>query len=584
MADFPGPFDPDELARAQAYYGGAALSSSAAAPPPPAESPADYYGPPIAPPVVAPPAAVAPPPAPLRPVGAQLSQIGDPQGRSLSFLGAAQAPPPASPPPTDAAGNRWRPYAPKPEAPAPPAGPTPGDDKEFAAFRRLQDTKKPASGGGKGGGSPANPDPYGVKGAQSKYLGSFSDEAAAIRRGVDAEGERNAMAGEAHGALAQLQQKDALIRERELADAQAGFDTHMGEAQKQIDEVRAKKIDPQRLMQSDGMVITAILGGVFGGLYQGINKLDKNPFLEDLNRHIDRDMAAQEKDISNEQQGVTNKMNVLREQRATFKDNDLAKLQTRSLMYAATEEAIKAEAAKFDSPIAQAHADQAVAAVERERAKNDLQIKTQAEHAANARAAAGAAAARAQALEARKAFGDTYEKHIAAGSSPAVAEAEANRMVQNLFQGGAGARPEAATGASADPLANVPKSERSEATKELREHSDREHAKQALSTAYSNFLSAGVTDRSARDAFRAQARGILKPHMKGANSDVDMDQLINPLIPEGGFTTDAAQGQKLKAATALLDAEGTTPLLDRHAPGWKGPAPVKQYGTDGKPR
>ncbi len=220
--------------------------------------------------------------------------------------------------------------------------------------------------------------------------------------------------------------------------------------------------------------------------------------------------------------------------------------------------------------------------IQRERGKIDLSIKTAVQQHQQAMAAAGAAQARAQQLEMRKAFGDTYEKHIAAGSSPATAEAEATRMVKNLFGGGAGERPAAATGAGSDPLANVPKTERTEAAKELREHSDRENAKKALSTAFTNFLAAGVTDRSARDAFRAQARGLLKPHMKGANSDVDMDQLINPLIPEGGFTTDGAQQAKLGAALALLDAEGTTPLLDRHSPGWKGAEPVKQTGTDGK--
>ncbi len=575
--DFPGPYSPEQLAQIQSYYGVSDVNMSAAPPAAPLVDAGAYYNynpepdlPPAGPPVA--------PAAPIRPVGAQLSQLGNPQ--TAPFSGTGPAAPPREP---ESIVIETPPGA----LPAPgPTGPSAQDDREYAAFRRLQETHPPvARSGGGGGGGHANPDPYGVKGARGALLGTYDTEAEAMQHQATAEGDRAAMVGDRRAELARQQQEDAAIRAAETEEAQRGFDSHMSTLQQQVDEVRAKKVDPDRLMKTDGMALRAVVGGLLGGLYMGLNRLDHNPFLDDLNRQIDRDVAAQEKDLDNERHGVANKMTLLSQQRAAFKDNDLAKLATRSQMYEATKNAIEAEASKYDQPIVQARADQAVTALTREKDKNDLAFKTQAQQAAASAAAAQAAQTRTMQTEMRKAYGDTYEKLIASGASPSTAEAEAIRQTQNMFRGGAGAREPSAPGTGKDPIANVPKDQKSEAAKELREHSDRENAKAALTKAYAQYGQSSVLSSSERNALKATVRGIIKPHMKGANSDADLEALIEPLVPSGGATTNAAQASKLRAAKALLDAEGTTPILDQHSPGWRGPAPVQHLDLDGgKPK
>jgi hypothetical protein len=580
MADFPGPLSPEQLAAVQGYYGvpGVNMSEAPLGPPPPppaAPPPFDagpYYN-------YAPASEPAPtqPTAPIRPVGAQLSQAGNPQVAPFSGTGA---PPPAAiqPPPVAPAAPPGPPIINEVSAPA-----SAKDDREFAALRHLQDTRKPGAGG-HGGGGAANPDPFGVKAAQGKFLGTFDAEEAAIRSGATAEGDRAALIGERRAELARQQQEDAAIHAAELEQAQKGFDAHMSEVQRQVDEVREQKIDPGRLMRGDSLGFMAVLGGVMGGIYMGLNKLDHNPFLDDLNKQIDRDIAAQEKDLDNRRAGVANSMNVLREQRATFKDNDLAKLQTRSLMYAATEEAIKAEAAKYDQPMTQARADQAISTVERARTQNDLAVKTAAQQHAAAMAAAGAAQIRAQQKEMRTAFGDTYEKNIAAGMSPAIAEAEATRMVQNLFAGGAAERPAAGSGAATDPIGAVPKDQRAAATKELEEHSKAEAGIKNIKKSFAHWRTTGVDSPRQIDAVQASIAGAYKAGLgPGMSSDNDYEAFIKPNIPKVGDSAETLERKKNNIVQSMR-SKVATPTLDRHAAGWKGPEPVQKFNMDGTPK
>ena len=601
--DFPGPLSPDQLAAIQSYYGVPGVNMSAApvgapAPPPVSDAGAYYnYNPaPEAAPFGPPPA---PPPA-ARPVGAQLSQVGSPQSAPFSGTGPTGPEPPKVPyfgPELNAAdmlagspgfegksAAQLTPGAkPSPKSgQAIPTGPSAQDDAEFAAFRRLQDTK-PAAKGGTGGGGKANPDPFGIKGAQKNVLGSFDAERSGMEHASTAEGDRSVMIAAARGDLAATQQQDAAIRAGEVDEAQRGFDAHMAEVQRQMEEVRAQKIDPSRLMKQDGMAFRAVVGGLLGGLYMGLNKLDHNPFIDDLNKQIDRDVAAQERDLSTKQQGVADSMNMLREQRSTFKDNDLAKLQTRNAMYEASKVAIEAEAAKFDQPMVKARAEQAIAGVDRQQAELQRQIGERAQSAAGAAAAAGAAQQRALGLEMRKSYGDTYEKALAAGLSPAVAEAEATRMVQTQFQGGAAPRPAEAAGAHSDPVSMVPKDQRESAIKEREGHAKAEGAIANITKMYKGYDATGITSPRQLEAYRASIATAVKANAgPGMSSDDDYKRFIEPNLPTA---TDTADTLRVKEAmiTNALRSSVATPTLDQHAPGWKGPPPVKEFSMSGKP-
>lgn len=588
MANYT-PFTPEQLASAQSYYGVPAPSGPAPGDPGFAAS---ILGAPPPPAPVATPAGPAP---------------GDP-GFGLAQVMALPPPTPAAPPPgmpvisapgaaeAIQANNASIAQARKPlvagiptitmdlPAQAPAAlSPTARDDAEFAAYKRLLETRKAPAASGKGG-APANPDPFGVKAAQAKVLGTFDEERDAVKAGAKAEGDRAALVARERQALAAQQQEDAALHAREVEHAQKSFDEQMGEVGRQLDAVRSQKIDPSRLMHGDGMGVLAVVGGLLGGMYQGLNKLQSNPFLDDLNQQIDRDIAAQEKNIDAAHRDVSDRMNLLREQRATFKDNDLAKLQTRQLMYEATKQSIEAKAAEFDDPIKQAQAAQAVSAIDRSQATLEKDIKERAQAVAQQQAAAAAAQTRAQQAEMRSTFKDTYEKALAQGMDPAKAEAEAARMVQNTFAGGAPAREASPTGAAVDPVAASPKDQRAAAQKELEEHSKAEAGVRAIEKSFALYAKTGFTSPRQLDAFKSNIGGAYKAGLgPGVSSENDFKFFIEPNLPSPTDTNETL-AVKREAIVSSLRSKIATPTLDRYAPGWRGPAPVQTFGLDGKPK
>jgi hypothetical protein len=615
---FPGPLSAEEEARVAAYFS----AGPVVAPTGPLPNVADTFGPAPAPrgpePAPAPfdlgASAFGTPgthsPAPPPPQGGHLGQLAAYMG------GMAPAPAgllpaqdgfgkPTPQPPTSPTGAALS-GIPGPAPIASKKGPTvartdgltgnettPAEDREYAALlQHLENQKKPkkAAGGGGAGSAPSNPDPYGVKGARAAVLGSYDAQKAGLEHQVGAEGERAGAVAGMRGDLARQQMEDAEIHAREQEEAQRGFEIHMTEMQQQLDTVRAKQIDPDRLMKQDGMAARAIIGGIFGGLYMGLNKLDKNPFIEDLQRQIDRDNAVQEKNLDHDQKNVANSMNLLREQRATFKDNDLAKLANKRAIYEAYGNAIEAEAGKYDQPIAKARAEQALAALDREKGSLDLAIKEKAQHAAQMAAAAGAAQKRAALLEERKMFSDTYEKVIASGASPAQAEAEADRMVKILYGGGAGERPQGAA-AGADILAGIPKGQQSEAIKELavKEKKERTNAmidqleKAALARSRVNPLNAipgtEASDRGNQiDVMNSRIIGLIRGP---GDSDAKSEERLKKMQIDYG-DNDATIKFKLAQLRDQVAGNNSTPILDAHAP--KAPPKVAQTNIDGTPK
>lgn len=584
MAGIPGPLSPEAIAAGETYYSGGYTPAPTASTY--ASDPASYYG--AAPVAQAPLGPPPPPPAPPPnlPPGIDPSWLRGapvPPAVGLNSMPAAETVKPGQPlfggPSGAPTMPKQAPLAPEMPPPAAPAnmaagGPTAGDDREFAALMALQRAKKPAGGGG--GGAPANPDPFGIDGANRALLDSYRMQGEGILAQSDAERARSMRRAEMLSTAAKHREEDATIQLSEQAEADRRFNEMQADAQKQLDEVRAQKVDPDRLMKSDGMAFKAIIGGLFGGLYMGINKLSSNPFIDNLNKQIDRDIAAQEKNIDQGRAAVADKMNLIRDQRTQFKDSQVAKLQAKNLAYEATITAIEAEAAKFDDPISQARAAQGIAGVQREQAAVQKQLGEEKRRVAMAASAAGMADVKAK----RELFKEIYEKGIASGMAPAQAESEATRMLANLYGGGAGARPAEAVGPNGDPLANVPKNQHEAASKELQARADVSKATGSLEQAWANFDEAGVI-AGGRDAWQASIMGMLKPHMKGANSDADLKMLISPLVPVTGEPNSQRQA-KLMAAKALLQSGAATPVLDRYAPS-TGPKAPQQYGFDGKP-
>jgi hypothetical protein len=288
---------------------------------------------------------------------------------------------------------------------------------------------------------PRNPDPFGVKGAREKVLGTFDKEAAGTERIATMQEDAAFMLGEKRAEQAREREEDAAIARIEQEKADRDFEAKFAEAQRQLDDVRAKKVDPSRHMRDSGVAFMSVLGGILGGAYMGLNRMDKNPFLENLNREIDRDIDVQQREIDNGRQAASDRLNLVAQQRAVFKDSQLAKLQARNLYYEAAKESLAADAAKYEGRIEAERARMGITALERAQGDLDRQWKEQAAKLASQQAAAGAAAMKDQRKELRAAYLNLYDKAIGAGYSPQQAESEAERGVQILFMGGAAARP-----------------------------------------------------------------------------------------------------------------------------------------------
>jgi len=286
-------------------------------------------------------------------------------------------------------------------------------------------TTAAASGAAKDG------DYWGVKKAQKELLGTFDEQKASMARQGAAEGDKNAMLAD-HGAeLARIKQEDAAIDHEAERVANDQFAAHMAETQKQLDAVRAKKIDPGRYM-SDKSGFLAVLGGVAGGMYMGLNKLSSNPFLDDLNKQIDRDVDSQKADLANERESVNGRLSMLGQMRSVYKDHQLADLQSRNLYYEAAKEGIAAEGARYDTPIAKERTAQAISVVDHAQKQLDLQIREQAQAHAQAQAAAAAAQARA----ARKEQFEQTVKLIELGQSDKKIDAEFGTGTDGLGKAG----------------------------------------------------------------------------------------------------------------------------------------------------
>lgn len=375
-----GPLSPDELARVQSYWSTPALSSSAAQPAPAA---ADYFGPPPAAPAPGPePAAFGPPPAPPGP-----APLPEPPGALVSPT-STQSP---EPEPIMSGGPVRQPGAIEREQPNAAVFGPPVAREGFAGSNYAKSHKAT-------GGAP-NADAFGVKKAQQGLLGTYEDQKASMgREGVAAQ-DAAVMQADQMKDLARLKEEDAAIAHETEQRANDRFEAHMAETQRQLDDVRAKKIDPGRYMR-DTSGFLAVLGGVMGGMYMGINKLDHNPFLDDLNKQIDRDIDAQKTDLANQREGVSNRMSMLGQMRSVYKDHTLAELQARNLYYESAKEKLTADASRADSAIAKEHNAQAITTVDRAQKQLDVQIKEAARHEAMTQAAAAAAQARAARKEA----------------------------------------------------------------------------------------------------------------------------------------------------------------------------------------
>lgn len=314
-------------------------------------------------------------------------------------------------------------------APPPqPLGPTAADDAAFDA--RKSQVMSQAGASMRGGGGPVNTDPYGINAANRGIVGSLQAQHDARGREVNAEADRIGMIGEHKELVARMQRDDATIAKLEEDEATQRFESQMQQMQQQLDDVRSKKVDPSKYMKEhDAYGFFSVIGGVIGGLYQGLNKLDHNPFLVDLQGKIDQQMAADEKNIANERSAVGEQANLLAMNRAVYKDKRLADQQTRAMYLQAAQTELESQLADTDSEIAKAKGAEGLEVLNHVIAQTKKQIGTE----ARAQAAAAAAAMYARQKERQGTFKEIYKEGLDKGLSPSQAEYEAMRVSAMLY-------------------------------------------------------------------------------------------------------------------------------------------------------
>ncbi len=297
---------------------------------------------------------------------------------------------------------------------------------------------------------------------------------------------------------------------------------------------------------------------------------------------IERQMAADEKNLDNQGKMLGQKMSLLQQQHAIHKDTQVAKLATKNLYYEGLKEQIAGEAQQYDSPMYTERAMAANAQLDREQGM----LKKQLGDALRAQAAAGAAAQYAQAKEVRTLRNAVYDKvleqAVHAGQpfdrAVALAENEANRQIAAVYSPSDVPRrptPDAG-GTGSDPIANVPKAQQTEAIKELHDHATAEKGIAALEAAFKKYealpATAGPWDRD-RAALRANMMGAYKQALgPGMSSDNDAETFMSPLMPQYGSAS-KTNANNLELIKSTIRGKVATPILDTHSPEWK-PKPL----------
>jgi hypothetical protein len=555
-----GPISPEEQARINAYWGATPANSSVPGSAPPEAAPV--------------PAPFTPHPdaidldAPVPPLQQGTIPGAITYGTGAKLPGAIEYGPPAAPPP--------KPLSPETQAfktgaqlssvvahPPPAPGPTPEDDAAFEAAkrRRAGSPARPAQ--------PGNPDPWGIRAAQKGLMGTYDAREDASRRMGEAEADKAAVLGDHHQEIARRRIEDASINQMEQQYAAEHFESKMVELERQMDDVAAKKIDPKRLMkETPGLGFLAVIGGAIGGFYQGLTRSGENPFLKELNLMIDRDISAQEKEIDLSGRNVQGKMGLLAQQRAIFQDTQQAKLAAQALYYQAAEDELMAEAARYDQPLYKERAEMHAQEIRAE--KQALLLKIAEQQRAQSMAAAGQAYTREKEVHAM--YRDVYDKVLAKTGNPMLAENEARRQVGVVYSPGAVQPRQAPTG-GVDPIGLVPPEQREKALEEQEKFVGAQRGKKAVQDLFAKYEEAPDlptwTGADKREAVVSGARLNLRVALgKGFASDKDTETYIDKNLPRYGESAQARR-QKLDNINNFLDSQAATPILDRHAPGWR---------------
>ena len=150
-----------------------------------------------------------------------------------------------------------------------------------------------------------------------------------------------------------------VLDEQDRAKQRQDVDTHLAQIQAKSDAVAAKKIDPQEYLKSlsTGQKILGVIGMALSGALEGFTGRPNSGdtlILKGINDSIE----SQKANLENERHGIDNDKDLYANKLRLFDDDQKAKAAARQEALAAAVQQIDALAAKYNSPIIQARADQ----------------------------------------------------------------------------------------------------------------------------------------------------------------------------------------------------------------------------------
>jgi len=209
---------------------------------------------------------------------------------------------------------------------------------------------------------------------EKAYLASVDAEKSAADEVAKAKGGQSiALAGQHMLAADQAQERlNADVAAHEAQKKQE--DDYRAKTQRFIDDAASEKVDPDRYMNSQGTVsrIAMILGSGLGGWStkgQGPNQM-----LSMIQKNIDRDIQAQEKDLDTKHRGASNMMNMLGEMRASGLSDSQARATLNAAQWKIAGEKFNAIEASSQDPIYQANASQVKAGLDQKQAEAQMQL------------------------------------------------------------------------------------------------------------------------------------------------------------------------------------------------------------------
>lgn len=283
-------------------------------------------------------------------------------------------------------------------------------------------TVRPGGGGGGGARRPGNPDPYGVKAANAGLasanqgmLGSYDtlaqDESAIAER--TAEGQELKGNAQEGAALARLGREQEIQQQNE--EQQATITKWVDDSARLNDELSKEKVDPGHYFADKGLgdKLAFGIGGILGGIMSAQpGQGGRNQFVEHVDRLIERDVAAQEKNIANKRASLQQRDSLLGQYMKIHGDKQMAKLQASDRIYQASIDSLEGQMAQHGSTIVRARGQQAVDALKQQQAAKQEQLAQLAADKANLAARQAAAQRAAAAGAARAAEKQAYERSM----------------------------------------------------------------------------------------------------------------------------------------------------------------------------